>query len=51
MSLDAAQSDGPKLLLVEPKLMLPRVQPGVVRRPSLLAMLDDDDDDDGAAPR
>jgi ATP/maltotriose-dependent transcriptional regulator MalT len=41
VSSQAAQADRPSALLVEPKLMLPRVQPGMLRRSRLLEMLDD----------
>ena len=43
MSSPAAPADRPHPLLVEPKLMLPRVQPGTLRRSRLLEMLDGDD--------
>ena len=42
MSSPTAQMDGPGLRVIEPKLMPPRVHPGVVRRARLLEMLDDD---------
>ena len=38
--------DSPGSRVIEPKLMLPRVHPGMLRRARLLEMLDDD-----AAPR
>ena len=34
--------DGPGFRVIEPKLMLPRVHPGMLRRARLLEMLDDD---------
>ena len=40
MSSQTAQAERPNPLLVEPKLMLPRVQPGMVRRSRLLETLD-----------
>ena len=42
MSSPTAQMDGPGLRVIEPKLMPPRVHPGVLRRARLLEMLDDD---------
>ena len=42
MSSPAAQTDGPGLRVIEPKLMPPRVHPGMLRRTRLLEMLDDD---------
>ena len=42
MSSPTAQIDGPGLRVIEPKLMPPRVHPGVLRRARLLEMLDDD---------
>ena len=42
VSSQTVQADRPNLLLVEPKLMLPRVQPGMVRRSRLLELLDGD---------
>ena len=42
MSSPTAQIDGPGLRVIEPKLMLPRVHPGVLRRARLLEILDDD---------
>ena len=43
MSSQTSQADRPSSLLVEPKLMLPRVQPRMLRRARLLEMLDGDD--------
>ena len=43
MSSQTSQADRPNSLLVEPKLMLPRVQPRMLRRARLLEMLDGDD--------
>ena len=43
MSSQTSQADRPNLLLVEPKLMLPRVQPRMLRRARLLELLDGDD--------
>ena len=43
MSSQTSQADRPNPLLVEPKLMLPRVQPRMLRRARLLEMLDGDD--------
>ena len=42
VSSQTAQADRPNPLLVEPKLMLPRVQPGTLHRSRLLEMLDGD---------
>ncbi len=42
MSSPTAQIDAPGLRVIEPKLMPPRVHPGVLRRARLLEMLDDD---------
>ena len=42
MSSQTAQIDAPGVRVIEPKLMLPRVHPGTLRRERLLAMLDDD---------
>ena len=42
MSSQTAQIDGPGFRVIEPKLMLPRVHPGTLRRERLLEMLDDD---------
>ena len=42
MSSPTAQMDGPGLGVIEPKLMPPRVHPGVLRRARLLEMLADD---------
>ena len=43
MSSQTSQADRPNRLLVEPKLMLPRVQPRVLRRARLLELLDADE--------
>ena len=43
MSSQTSQADRPNPLLVEPKLMLPRVQPRMLRRERLLEMLDGDE--------
>ena len=43
MSSQTSQAEGPRSLLVEPKLMLPRVQPGMLRRARLLEMLGGDE--------
>ena len=40
MSSASAQVDSPGFLVIEPKLMLPRVHPGTLRRARLLEMLD-----------
>ncbi len=42
MSSPTAQSDSPGFRVIEPKLMPPRVHPGMLRRGRLLEMLDDD---------
>ena len=42
MSSQTPQVDGPGVRVIEPKLMLPRVHPGVLRRERLLEMLNDD---------
>ena len=42
MSSASAQVDGPGFRVIEPKLMLPRVHPGMLRRARLLEMLDGD---------
>ena len=42
MSSPTAQMDGPGFRVIEPKLMPPRVHPGMLRRARLLEMLDDD---------
>ncbi len=42
MSSPGAQTDGPGLRVIEPKLMPPRIHPGMLRRTRLLEMLDDD---------
>ena len=42
MSSQTSQADRPNPLLVEPKLMLPRVQPRMLRRARLLELLDGD---------
>ena len=42
MSSATALADRSSPLLVQPKLLLPRVQPGIVRRSRLLEMLDGD---------
>ncbi len=42
MSSQTAQIDGPGFRVIEPKLMPPRVHPGMLRRARLLDMLDDD---------
>ena len=42
MSSQTAQIDGPGFRVIEPKLMPPRVHPGMLRRARLLEMLDDD---------
>ena len=42
MSSPTAQTDGPGFRVIEPKLMPPRVHPGMLRRARLLEMLDDD---------
>ena len=42
MSSPTAQMDTPGLRVIEPKLMPPRVHPGVLRRARLLEMLDDE---------
>ena len=44
MSSQTTKADRPNRLLVEPKLMLPRIQPGMLRRSHLLEMLDGDGD-------
>ena len=43
MSTQTAQTVPPTLRVIEPKLMLPRVQPGTLRRERLLEMFDDVD--------
>ena len=43
MSPQTSQADRPNPLLVEPKLMLPRVQPRMLRRERLLQLLDGDE--------
>ena len=43
MSSQTSQADRPHPLLVEPKLMLPRVQPRMLRRARLLELLDGDE--------
>ena len=42
MSSATAQPDSPGFRVIEPKLMPPRVHPGMLRRARLLEMLDDD---------
>ena len=42
MSSASAQMDGLGVRVIEPKLMPPRVHPGMLRRARLLEMLDDD---------
>ena len=42
MSSQTAQTAGLALGVIEPKLLLPRVQPGMLRRSGLLEMIDDD---------
>ena len=42
MSSASAQLDGPGFRVIEPKLMLPRVHPGMLRRARLLEVLDGD---------
>ena len=41
MSVQSAETTMPTLRVIEPKLMLPRVHPGMLRRTRLLEMLDD----------
>ena len=43
MSTQTTETVRPTLRVIEPKLMLPRVQPGTLRRARLLEMLDDVD--------
>ena len=43
MSSASAQVGGPGFRVIEPKLMLPRVHPGMLRRARLLEMLDGGD--------
>ena len=43
MSSQTSQADRPNPLLVEPKLLLPRVQPRMLRRARLLELLDGDE--------
>jgi ATP/maltotriose-dependent transcriptional regulator MalT len=43
MSSASAQVGGPDFRVIEPKLMLPRVHPGMLRRARLLEMLDGGD--------
>ena len=43
MSSGSGQMDSPGFRVVEPKLMPPRVHPGMLRRARLLELLDDDD--------
>ena len=42
LSSPTAQTDRPGFWLIEPKLMPPRVHPGMLRRARLLEMLDDE---------
>src|SRR5215472_11808425 len=42
MSSDTAEAAPSRLRVIEPKLMLPRVHPGTLRRGRLLEMLDGD---------
>jgi ATP/maltotriose-dependent transcriptional regulator MalT len=42
LSSQTAQTAGLGFGVIEPKLLLPRVQPGMLRRSSLLEMTDDD---------
>jgi LuxR family transcriptional regulator, maltose regulon positive regulatory protein len=42
MSSQTAPTDRPGLRVIEPKLMVPRIQPGMLRRDGLLQMIDGD---------
>src|SRR5262245_32345685 len=49
MTSQAMEKSVPRLLVIEPKLMPPRIQPGMLRRARLLKMLDSDRGAGGAA--